>query len=491
MDIYNILNDSLSLNSLSFIFFFVIVSNSMYAIINSSFVSYGLPSQLSCSLSFSVFSIASLLLFISLDFNVNYSFYSDFLSSSFSASSLQFILFFSSFFILILCKDSFKVSGLFKFEYDVLILFCLFGLVLLCNSQDLLVIYLAIELQSLAFYVLATFRQNSEYSTESGIKYFILGGFSSCLLLFGFSTLYAVYGSSCFETLGMLALFSDNAFFTIISLIFILSALLFKLGAVPFHFWVCDVYEGCLTSITAFFATVPKIILIALMLNFLYSVFSSFAIFWSYPILFSGFFSVFIASILALYQKRIKRLLAYSGISHIGFVLLAVSCYSTDSLKSSILYLIIYITLNIAIFGFVLISLGKSLFFKYLVNWVSTLGRSFSFLSSFVIVLFSLAGIPPFSGFLSKMSVITSLVAQDLIFTSLLVILTSCIASFYYIRLIKVVSFTNSYRNNEWILANSRNTEIIVCSFSMLALLFIFRSNFFVSSSYLISALLV
>jgi NADH-quinone oxidoreductase subunit N len=226
--------------------------------------------------------------------------------------------------------------------------------------------YLAVELQSLSFYVLATFSRNSEYNAEAGIKYFILGALSSGFLLFGFSLIYISLGAVVFEDILKLNIFGD--FMTSWSLIFIAVALLFKIGAFPFHQWLCDVYEGVLVTVTAIFSVVPKAILFALFIRLSFMLFNSFTDKIELLILFSGLSSIGLASIAALYQKRLKRLLAYSAISHSGFILLAISCNSIESIKASVIYIIIYLIMTTALFGVIFLVLRTNNLPKFLIN---------------------------------------------------------------------------------------------------------------------------
>jgi NADH-quinone oxidoreductase subunit N len=235
-------------------------------------------------------------------------------------------------------------------------------MIILCVASDILIVYLGIELQSLAFYILATFNWRSDYNVEAGLKYFILGAFSSCLLTFGFSALYLVLGSTSFEALLNLCQESTTFDLPLFGLTFLLVALLFKVGASPFHTWLCDVYEGSMTPVTLFFALVPKVVIFYLMFKFLLLVFLPQDASWHFVIGVSAFLSITVASLGALHQKKIKRLLAFSAISHTGFILLAICCCSTNAMKAYNFYILFYVIMNVTFFSIILISKTKQIF---------------------------------------------------------------------------------------------------------------------------------
>jgi NADH-quinone oxidoreductase subunit N len=277
------------------------------------------------------------------------------------------ILLLSSIALLCISRDYLSSRMIVKYEYDLLILFSIISLIILSNSDDFLIVYLAIELQSLAFYALATFQRHSEFSTETGLKYFILGALSSGLLLFGFALIYVAFGVTSFEALSKLFSTSDGvlAFW---GLLFILAAFFFKLGAAPFHMWLCDVYEGSLTTVTAFFAAVPKIILWGLLLRLCSTIFYGCTEYLSILLVIAGLISVCFASVAALYQKRVKRLLAYSTISHTGFILLGISCGSIDSIKSCFIYIALYSLMSLLTFSIIIYTSLNNKIPKYLIN---------------------------------------------------------------------------------------------------------------------------
>jgi NADH-quinone oxidoreductase subunit N len=269
--------------------------------------------------------------------------------------------------LLLISKEYLNFCGVFRYEYDLFFVFSVFGLFLLASADDFLSAYLALELVALCFYVLASFHRTSEFSTEAGIKYFVLGAFSSGLLLLGFLLIYLVFGTTSFDVLSKL-FFAPNNFLIFWGSLFVTVALFFKIGAVPFHFWLCDVYEGCLTSVTAIFSVVPKLVLLIVLIKLYVFVFAEHQENLLIFFLFSGFFSVFFASIAGLYQKRVKRLIAYSTISHTGFMLLGISLASGDSIKSCIVYIVLYTLASLAIFCIIMLAGINKKSPKYIIN---------------------------------------------------------------------------------------------------------------------------
>jgi NADH-quinone oxidoreductase subunit N len=248
-----------------------------------------------------------------------------------------------------------------------LLSFSLFGLLLVAVCSDFLCFYLAIELQSLCFYALSTFHKSSEYSAEAGVKYFILGAFSSGLLLLGFNLFYAFFGDLSYAQIEKVGSFAIPL--TVVGgYLFFSASLLFKLGSFPFHMWLCDVYDGAMVNITAFFSIIPKVIILAFLIRALSVVFVEKPDAIKIMFVVCGLCSVCFASIAALYQKRVKRLLAYSTISHTGFMILGICCYSADGVKACTVYITLYVIMLLATFGVVFLSGTYKAPQKYLVN---------------------------------------------------------------------------------------------------------------------------
>nr|YP_009445889.1 NADH dehydrogenase subunit 2 [Betaphycus gelatinus]ATX68830.1 NADH dehydrogenase subunit 2 [Betaphycus gelatinus] len=339
-----------------------------------------------------------------------------------------------------------------SFEYWILILLSLFALLLIMQSYDLLTIYLCIELQSLVFYILASFKRTSEFSTEAGLKYFILGAFSSALLLLGISL---VYGSTGLTNLGdlskVLAGFSmDNSILiqSILSgFILIVASLFFKLSSAPFHIWSPDVYEGSPTSVTAFFSIMPKLSILTLLYRFLIFSFYDFSNYWYILILISVFFSILIGTLSAFMQLKWKRFFAYSSINHVGFFLIPLLLGNQESISGSIFYVIIYMVTMLGSFSVIL---SMRLFLnnyhhqsRYLKDLVGLSKSNPLMAFALTLMLFSMAGIPPLAGFFAKISVLLSALQSEAFGISIFAVLMSCISCFYYIKLIKIMYFDN------------------------------------------------
>jgi NADH-quinone oxidoreductase subunit N len=345
---------------------------------------------------------------------------------------------------------------------------------LLCYSDDLITAYLAIELQSLSFYVIASFKKNSTFSVEAGLKYFILGAFSSSLFLFGSSLIYGVSGTINFEDFKDLYFFDFpgnvlNSFDTILlqfGLIFVLSSLFFKLALAPFHIWSPDVYEGSPSSSTFFFAVVPKIALFVLLLRIFYYSFYNLLDNFRYFLVLISIFSVLIGSFVGLEQRKLKSLLAYSSISHMGYSLLAFSTGTFEGLQMLYCYLTIYMLSGLCIWSIFFLTRLKNKYSqkqnKDLAD-LFLLRKSNSILAlSFAVVLLSIAGFPPMIGFLVKFGIFLVSIEASLYFVALISILCSVVSAFYYLRIVKVMYFEKGLSGKLYYPITSQKAIIVV-----------------------------
>ena len=370
-----------------------------------------------------------------------------------------------------------------SFEYWILILLSVSASFFILHSCDLLSIYLTIELQSLSFYVLASFKRSSEFSTEAGLKYFILGAFSSALLLLGFSLIYGLTGIthvSDFTTLFSGFLFEDSSLILGIfaGLVFIAAALFFKISSAPFHMWSPDVYEGSPTSVTAFFSIFPKLVILTLLIRIFPLSFSDFQEYWKPIFFFCSFLSLLFGSLGALTQKKWKRFLAYSSINHIGFMLLGFLSEGNFGVVSILTYILIYVITTIAIFSFLI----DFHFFEYprkvqtrYIHSITNLSKNDPLLSVFLsILLFSMAGIPPLSGFFAKVFVIFSGIQggyYSLVFFS---VLMSGISCFYYIRIIQLMYFKKIKNQQRLLIIPVSKINGLILSISCFLIFFFF-----------------
>ena len=307
------------------------------------------------------------------------------------------------------------------------------------SSNDLMVFYMGLELQSLALYVLATFNRDQLKSSEAGLKYFVLSALSSGLLLYGCSLIYGFSGSTNFDVIANQL--DSNEYALTFGIVFILVGLAFKISAVPFHMWAPDVYEGSPTTVTLFFTMVPKIAALTVFIRFLYVPFLNLLDQWQMIIVFLSIASMIFGAIAAIGQTNIKRLIAYSSIGHIGYTLAGLATGSNDGIQSSIIYISIYVIMNLALFSCLLMLKRKDQYYENLDD-LSGLSKNHPLLSlSLLIILFSLAGIPPLAGFFAKFYVFKAVIEQSMYFLAIVGLLSTVIAAFYYLRIIKIIYF--------------------------------------------------
>jgi NADH-quinone oxidoreductase subunit N len=341
--------------------------------------------------------------------------------------------------VLSISKKYLKIFKIFLIEYPILILCSILGMMVMISSNDLIVFYIGLELQSLALYVLASFNRDQLKSSESGLKYFVLSALSSGLLLYGCSLIYGFSGSTNFNIIGD-AMNSTHYGLTF-GTVFILVGLAFKISAVPFHMWAPDVYEGSPTSVTLFFAIVPKVAAITVFIKFLYVPFFNMIDQWQPIIIFLSIASMIFGAIAAIGQSNLKRLVAYSSISHIGYALAGLSIGTNDGIQSSIVYICIYLVMNLGLFSCLLMMKRNDQYFET-VDDLSGLSKNHPVVSlCLLLILFSLAGIPPLAGFFAKFYVFKSVIEQSMYFLAIVGLLSTVIAAFYYLRIIKVIYF--------------------------------------------------
>ena len=458
------------------------------------------------------------------------------------------------------------------FEYFILLLLSVLGMLLLCSAFDLMTIYLAIELQSLSFYVLAAFKRDSSYSTEAGLKYFILGSFSSGFLLLGSSFIYGFLGTSNLSDINNLLSYSGQQVFyplfyqinhlyeigflfkkilpesvnllsnnlnyldhfnnisdiniitqnstinlshsfvadifqdydlkfilnehllIIIAMFFIMSALFFKIAAAPYHMWSPDVYEGSPTSSTLFFSIVPKLVLFVLFFRVFYSGFGDFFQYLKNLTAMVACLSIVIGSLAALKQRKIKRLLAYSSISHVGYLLIGVCLLTSDGVKSVFFYLIIYMLTSIGVWSIVLINepVKSSLHsIRNLSDLTGLIKANPTLTISFVLILFSLSGIPPLAGFYAKLLIFLNAIKSNYYLLALIGVLTSTVSAYYYLRIIKIMCFDKKVTSNILFMHSIDYQKSLILGISVFCLIFLFfEPNFLNLICYKISFLL-
>jgi NADH-quinone oxidoreductase subunit N len=343
---------------------------------------------------------------------------------------------------ILLSFEFLRVLRLARYEIPVLILTATLGMLMMVSADDLIALYLGIELQSLSLYVLAAIRRNELRSSEAGLKYFVLGALSSGMLLYGASLLYGFTGVTGFEGIASVAQGDAvSKFGLIVGLVFLLVGLAFKVSAVPFHMWTPDVYEGAPTPITAFFAAAPKLAALALLARVLGSAFPNAVEVWQQIIVFLALASMLLGAFAAIGQTNIKRLLAYSSIGHVGFALVGLASGTATGIEALLVYLAIYLVMTLGTFAVVL-SMRRG------DNYVEDIGElaglsqtSLSMAFVLAMLLFSLAGVPPLAGFFAKFYVFAAAVKAGLYPLAIIGVLSSVVGAFYYLRIIKIMFF--------------------------------------------------
>ena len=394
-----------------------------------------------------IFNLSSLIILLTIAIifnssnNVEKIFLESFMRDAFS-NFFKILILLSSLFVLNSSKNFILDKKLAKFEYPIIILLSILGMFFMVSSNDIILFYLGLELQSLSLYILASIDRDNLKSSESGIKYFVLSALSSGLLLYGCSLLYGFTGSTNFDLIaGELGKENTGGVF---AMVFILVGLAFKVSAVPFHMWTPDVYEGAPTSITSYFAVVPKVAGLAVLIKFMLIPFSKILMEWQTIIIFISIASMILGAVAAIGQKNIKRLLAYSSIGHIGYALAGVATGVISGYESAIVYISIYVVMNLGAFS-CLYLLKKDGEYKENISDLSGISKKHPILAiSFLVILFSLAGIPPLGGFFAKFYVFTAVVEQKMYALAIIGLLTTVISAFYYLKIIKTIYFDDS-----------------------------------------------
>ena len=355
------------------------------------------------------------------------------------SSLMKIITLLAAFLVLIISSNYLKTFQIFKIEYPILILSSVLGMMIMINSNDLIVFYMGLELQSLALYVLATFNRDQIKSSEAGLKYFVLSALSSGLLLYGCSLIYGFTGSTNFNVIANQL--NSNEYALTFGIVFILVGLSFKISAVPFHMWAPDVYEGSPTSVTLFFTMVPQIAALTVFIRFLYVPFLNLIDQWQMILIFLSIASMLFGAVAAIGQTNLKRLVAYSSIGHVGYALAGVAAGTNDGIQSSVIYITIYVIMNLGLFSCLLMLKRNNQYYEK-IDDLSGLSKNHPMLSlSLLIILFSLAGIPPLAGFFAKFYVFKAVIEQSMYFLAIVGLMSTVVAAFYYLRLIKIMYF--------------------------------------------------
>src|SRR5690606_20431913 len=344
-------------------------------------------------------------------------------------------------FALILSVSSAAENGLNKFEYPVLIVLATLGMMMMISANDLMSLYVGLELQSLALYVVAAFKRDSAKATEAGLKYFVLGALSSGMLLYGASLIYGFTGHTQLTEIAQAVAMGDRNVGVIFGLVFLLSGIAFKISAVPFHMWTPDVYEGAPTPVTAFFASAPKVAAMALLIRIVFDAFEPIARDWQQVVIFISIASMVLASFAAIGQNNLKRLLAYSSIGHVGFALVGLSAGSLVGDEGVAIYMAIYLAMTIGTFACIL-ALRNEDGYVETIDDLAGVAQSRPFVAAVLaLFMFSLVGLPPLAGFFAKWQVFLAAIEAQLFVLAVIGVLASAVSAFYYLRIVKVMYF--------------------------------------------------
>ncbi|MGF1619424.1 MAG: NADH-quinone oxidoreductase subunit NuoN [Rhodomicrobiaceae bacterium] len=344
-------------------------------------------------------------------------------------------------FALILSFDYLRRASILKFEYPVLVLLSVLGMMLLASANNLISLYLALELQSLALYVLASFRRDSVFSSEAGLKYFVLGALSSGLLLYGCSLVYGFTGTLSFDGIALALQTSGRSIGLIFGLVFILTGVAFKLSAVPFHMWTPDVYQGAPTPVTAFFAAAPKVAAFAMLIRLVQDAFPAIEADWKQIVIAISVASMVLGAFAAIGQTNIKRLMAYSSIGHVGYALVGLAAGTEQGVQGVLIYMAIYVVMTLGAFACIL-AMSREDGHVEDISELAGLFRTKPMLAFlFAMLLFSMAGIPPLAGFFAKFYVFLAAIEAELFWLAVVGVVTSVVSAFYYLAIIAKMYF--------------------------------------------------
>ncbi len=342
---------------------------------------------------------------------------------------------------IIMSRSYMQRENVWRFEYPVLILLATTGMMMMVSANDLIALYLGLELQSLALYVIAAFQRDTVRSTEAGLKYFVLGALSSGMLLYGSSLVYGFAGTTSFPGLATVFNGGDPSIGAVVGLVFVIAGLAFKVSAVPFHMWTPDVYEGAPTPVTALFSVAPKIAAIALFVSVMVGPFRDLLQQWQQVVVLVSIASMLLGAFAAIGQTNIKRLMAYSSIGHVGYILLGLAAGTEDGVRGILVYVAIYMVMNLGTFA-VILSMRRHGTMVEEISDLAGLSRSQPLMAlALAVFMFSMAGIPPLGGFFGKLYVFMPAVDAGLVIPAIIGVVSSVVSAYYYLRIIKIAYF--------------------------------------------------
>ena len=392
---------------------------------------------------------------------------------------IKFFILALAFLVIYISSNYLKKNQIYFFEYPVLLLFSILGMLVMTSASDLIVLYISIELQSLSLYVLVALRRGSVKGSEAALKYFILGSIASAVILYGCSMIYSVTGSTNYEIIKQFSDQTSDNLILSLGLVLILSGVAFKLSAAPFHMWTPDVYEGSPTSVTTVLITLPKLAALIVLINLLLYPFQNQTFTWVPIITIISILSMAIGSISALKQDNLKRLFAFSTIANIGYVMIGLASINDEAIKASFLYMFIYTLATLGIFSFIMI-LRREDRQLITVSDISGISRSKPILAlSVAILLLSLAGIPPFGGFFGKLFIFTAAIEAGNLYLAITGVIFSVISAYYYLKIIKTMYLDESGEELNYNLDQKQSIVIMLMAFLMLS--FVIYANILIS----------
>ena len=358
---------------------------------------------------------------------------------------LKLAIYLITFFVFVYSRDYIRERGMFRGEYFVLGLFGVVGMMIMASTNHLLTLYLGLELLSLCLYAMVAFQRDSSQATEAAMKYFVLGAMASGMLLYGMSMLYGVTHSLEISTINQVigGMSADNVVL-IFGLIFVLVGIAFKLGSVPFHMWIPDVYHGAPTAVTLYIGTAPKIAAFALVMRLLIGGLEDLAASWQDMLVILAVLSMAVGNVVAIAQSNIKRMLAYSSISHMGFFLLGILSASENGYQSSLFYVLVYAVMSLGSFGMVILLSRVGFEAERLDDFKGLNQRSPWYAFLMLLLMFSMAGVPPTVGFYAKLLVIQSVINAGMTWLAVTAVLLAVIGAYYYLRVVKLMYFDDA-----------------------------------------------
>ena len=385
---------------------------------------------------------------------------------------MKLLVLFSGIVIIYISEKYRSFEKLFIYEYPLLILFSILGMLIMISANDFISLYMGLELQSLSLYVLASMKKDSSKSSEAGLKYFILGALASGFFLFGVSLLFGIAGTTTYTELSLILVNYENySPLLALAIVMILCSIAFKLSAAPFHMWTPDVYEGSPTTVTAFIAVVPKIAAVAIIVRVLYIPFGNIYEIWYQILVMISVVSIYVGAFGAIVQDNIKRLMAYSTIGSIGYVLLALSAGSQEALQGALIYITIY-TISVMGSFVAIVFMEKDNIALEKISDLAGISKTDPYTAiCFSILLLSLAGLPPFAGFVGKFYIFRSLIIEDLTWLAVIGVIGSVIAAYYYLKLIKIMYLDSA--EEPLILRYNLGSKIVLGATSLMVLSFL------------------